>query len=232
MAKRPPWVDYLMVDSHGDFPEYVRQQGVPGGYPVVNFPEISMTGMYPWGGFGANPLPGRFQRLWDQCRNTVAGGFPYSEGIFEDLNKTCCLQFYWDPARPAAEIVQEYAAYEFGPAAVVQVQRAVEILEANHNHHAPEPQGGAVGRRYNLAAAKRDTAARARQLLRDTESLLPAWAARGWRWRILRIRAELDAHLTANGGLADAQTDTWLAELCRIYHADHAEYAVRPPVGS
>jgi hypothetical protein len=42
------------------------------------------------------------QRLWDQLRHVVQGGFPYGEGIYEDLNQAVVAQFYWDPGRPFA----------------------------------------------------------------------------------------------------------------------------------
>ena len=61
------WIDYLMVDAHGDFPSYPLEHEVIR--PIVNFPEISMWGLAPWGGFGANPLPERFQRIWDSSKH-------------------------------------------------------------------------------------------------------------------------------------------------------------------
>ncbi len=76
-----------------------------------------MWGNWPWGGFGANPLPARFQRLWDQVKHVVQGGFPYSEGIYEDMNKAVVAQFYWDRDRSARATLEEYIAYEFGPRA-------------------------------------------------------------------------------------------------------------------
>jgi hypothetical protein len=77
--KNPPdWVDYVLADDIGGVPRYVLEKGVPGGKPLVGFPEISMYGMNPWGGFGANPMPERFQRLWDEARIKLDGGFPYS----------------------------------------------------------------------------------------------------------------------------------------------------------
>ncbi|MBI3921086.1 MAG: hypothetical protein HY318_06690, partial [Armatimonadetes bacterium] len=133
-AEKPDWVDYLMVDSHNDFPEFVREHGAPGGVPVLNFPEISMWGMGPWGGWGANPLPQRFQRLWDQCSGIVSGGFPYCEGIYEDLNKAVLLQFYWNSNRSAEDTVREYIACEFSPEVVEEISEVVRILEANHGH--------------------------------------------------------------------------------------------------
>jgi hypothetical protein len=35
------------------------------GLPVVGFPEISMYGTFPWGGFGATPLTERAQAHWN-----------------------------------------------------------------------------------------------------------------------------------------------------------------------
>jgi hypothetical protein len=105
------WLDYIMADSHTDFPRYPLDHGVPGGLPLLNFPEISMWGRAPWGGFGANPLPSRFERLWKQTENKLAGGLPYSEGIYADINQVICLQFYWEKSRPAAGIVREYISF-------------------------------------------------------------------------------------------------------------------------
>lgn len=79
------WADYIQADAHEDFPRFPLERGVPGGLPLINFPEISMWGQNPWGGYGANPLPGRLQRLWDQTRRKLSGGTPYSEGIYEDI---------------------------------------------------------------------------------------------------------------------------------------------------
>ena len=104
---------------------------VPGGLPT-EFPEISMWGATPWGGFGANPLPNHHQQLWNVGKDTLAGGFPYSEGIFEDLNKVLFAQFYWRKDTPANSIVDEYIAYEFSPKVVPLVGKAIEILEKNY----------------------------------------------------------------------------------------------------
>ena len=69
---------FVMVDDHGDFPRWPLDHGggFVGGLPLVNFPEISMWGRGPWGGYGANPLPGRFERLWLQTEGRVVGGMP------------------------------------------------------------------------------------------------------------------------------------------------------------
>jgi hypothetical protein len=105
-----------MADSSGSFPSWpLAHGGGPGGLPLYNFPEISMWGRQPWGGFGANPMPARLQTRWEETKGLVVGGAPYSEGVYNDINMVVCLRHYWDPAgATAADTVRDYAAFEFG----------------------------------------------------------------------------------------------------------------------
>ena len=132
LAEDKSWADCIQADAHEDFPRFPLERGVPGDLPLLNFPEISMWGQSPWGGYGADPLPGRLQRLWNQTQCKLAGGTPYSEGIYEDINKVICSQFYWDAQRPAIETVREYAAFEFSPDVADDVVKVVEAFERNH----------------------------------------------------------------------------------------------------
>ena len=66
---------------------------------MVGFPDISMDGMEPWGGFGANPMPHCINDEWNARKNILAGGWPYSEGIYEDMDKVFFSQFYWSPGQ-------------------------------------------------------------------------------------------------------------------------------------
>ena len=96
LSRQPGLADRLIVE--GPVPAAVAALGLP----VVGFPEIGMHETFPWGGFGATPLPARAQLQWDRVKSQVAGGFPYSEGIYEDITKAVYSQFYWSD-RPAAE---------------------------------------------------------------------------------------------------------------------------------
>jgi len=131
---RPQWIDYITPDDAGvkRYSGKPPEHRVPGGFPLLSFPEISMWGAIPWGGFGANPLPAHHQQLWNVGKDTLAGGFPYSEGIFEDLNKVLFAQFFWSKDTPASSIVDEYIAYEYSPKVVPLVGKAIEILEKNY----------------------------------------------------------------------------------------------------
>ncbi len=238
MARRPDWVDYILAEGHGDFPPYIRKHGPPPGYPVLNFPEISMRGMWPWGGFGVNLQPARLQKVWDTCRHWLSGGFPYSEGIYEDLNKAVCLQLYWDPDRPVEDIVREYAASEFAAETAEKVVSAVYQLESNMKHSVRGKDalmkqlhsggsGGATGALYGLPAVQDPECPLA--LLDAATMRMSPRARQAWRWRLLWLRAALDLELSRSGGQPTDRTDKYFEEICRISHADGAEWAVCVP---
>jgi hypothetical protein len=242
MAAKPDWADYLMAEGHGDFPPYILQHGPPPQFPLLNFPEISMYGMGPWGGFGANLQPRRLQAVWDNARQYLAGGFPYSEGIFEDLNKAICLQLYWNPDRPVEEIVREYAA-DYAPEAVEAVTEAVYLLEEQMHHNLSSrdildewyqayTRGDGSDQAiplYQLAKVKDRDAGRPLALLTAAEATMTPAAKAEWRWRMLWLRAALDAELAQSGGRWTANSERWFAELHQIVCADQAEWWVSVP---
>ena len=128
----PGAFDFTMADSNTAFPPWPLQHGRgPGGLPLLNFPEISMWGRLPWGGFGANPLPTRFQTLWEQADHLLSGGMPYSEGIYEDINQAICFGHYWNGSVTAQSTVREYAGFEYGrdETVVSAVSAAIALLE-------------------------------------------------------------------------------------------------------
>ena len=219
------WVDYLMVDSHGEYAEYVLRHDLIK--PIVNFPEISMWGLYPWGGFGANPLPNRFQRIWNSSRRVLSGGMPYSEGFYEDIHKILFAGYYWNPEWDWRDILSEYVAYEYSCEVIPQVLEVMELIEQNH-------VAGDDATPIDL-----DAAYRARDLAQEVDAMLSDRAKRAWRWRILYIRTLLDVkryefYCARNMGGEDdrwtlrrrsakflehdeeAQVLMW--ELCELYH--------------
>ncbi len=220
LAKDHLGFDYIMADAHEDFPRYPLDHGVPGGLPLLNFPEISMWGMSPWGGYGANPLPSHLQSLWNQVSGKLAGGFPYSEGIYEDINKVISSQFYWSPGQTARQTVKDYAAAYFSPGAAEDVADAVDILERNH-------------RRKGRGRFEKPPAgtARAFSLLKGVDERLTPQARQSWRWRILYLRALIDDQIVRNNGqLKGDELRQAFAELVRIYHAEHVHTnKVAPP---
>ena len=199
------WIDYLMVDAHGDFPRYPLEHEVIR--PIVNFPEISMWGLAPWGGFGANPLPERFQRIWDSSKHIISGGLPYSEGISEDISKIQWIGYYFDPEKHYSEILAEYIRYEYGEDLVDEALELMRLIEINHTH---------IG---NGEYPELDVAERALAIAESINARLSERAKTSWRWRILYIRARLDAKRYA-ALLADTSDDPKKLKRFTFYSGD------------
>ena len=214
-ASRPNWVDYLLAEpafGRGT-PNSPPAHPSPAQLPLVGFPEISMVGWPVWGGFGANPLPTRYEREWKELKAQWQGGFPYSEGIFEDINKVLFASFYWNADTTADEALSEYIAFEYSPEVVHLVLPAIRMLEKN-------VPGGTAGP-WSL---------KARDLMVQADARLTPRARQAWRWRILFLRAQVDAQLYLNRGVMQGRVlHDAFQELTRIYHAQNAEPAVKPP---
>jgi hypothetical protein len=174
-AHPPEWVNYMMNEWLNDGTTPV---GSPGGFPALSFPEITMLGWQPWGGYGATPLPERYQAEWRNRSGALSGGFPYSEGIYDDINKVMFAQFYWQPDRSAADILREYIAFEYSPDVVDDIVRVVGILE--HNFKRQEIQRSAE---------------EAFLLIQKSEEKMTLQAQLAWRWRILALRTLIDQEI-------------------------------------
>ena len=74
LATDMSWVGYVMADAHNTYPRYPLEHTPVK--PIINFPEISMWKLFPWGGYGANPLPARFQDIWNSSKAILSGGAP------------------------------------------------------------------------------------------------------------------------------------------------------------
>ena len=225
-SEEKPWVDYIQADSHETFPRYLMNNPVPGNLPLLNFPEISMWESWPWGGFGANPLPGRFQRLWDEVKDKAAGGAPYSEGIFEDINKVIYSQFYWTRDKSAMETIREYISFEFSSDHEAAIVEAIRIMEKNHGLRASYQPGTPV--KIKVPAVDFG-AKKAWELLKGVDRQLSDRIKKGWRWRILLLRAMFDDELRQTKGVPGAAVEAGFRELSLMYHAEKADPSVRPP---
>ena len=214
----PDWLDGVVIGTHGDWiPQPLLERPHPDRYPLAAFPEISMYQMGPWGEHGANPLPGFCTRLADELRGNIVGGWPYSEGIYEDLNKFYFARFFWDPDTPTDDILADYASYYLSPEVSTDAVRLFRLMEQTH-------------RRRGWQVASLDAADKEWALAQRIDERLPPWARKSWRWRILYIRAAIDGTLKAQGFMAPEAQETLkrLAdELVRIYHAQNTFIA--PP---
>ena len=218
------------IDRLGDLSTVgERQHHGIGKRMVQNFPEISMWENYPWGAYGANPLPLRFEQLWGQVRDKAEGGFPYSEGKFEDFNKVLYSQFYWDSSRGARDILREYVAHEYSPLYVDSIVEAILIIEknigmksVNWDTHPRDPKV--------IKVPVHDFGAqRAMELLEAVDVRLPEQVRSSWRWRIMLLRARMDVALRRSGGKVTPQVNEMFRELQEISSVQKGDFCVRPP---
>lgn len=222
---KPDWVDYILADDYGEkYPEYPIKHGSPGGVPMVNFPEITMYLHEPWGGFGANPQPEHFQEIWNYSKDILAGGFPYSEGIFEDMNKIIFAEFYWDSDKPATDTVKEYISFYFSPSVVDEVSRAVNIMERNIERRKENKDG--VTRFIMKNTAGTDEAFR---LISEADAKLPERVRKSWRWRFFYLRALIDNELVKHDFRVSDKCEAAFRELEQISYAKDAWPMIRPP---
>ena len=230
------WVNMILAEkSEG---EYKGIYGAaPANLPMVGFPEISMYNTFPWGGFGATPLPSHVLGQWQKVKNELVGGFPYSEGIFDDITKVVYTQLYWNSSTSVDETLKEYIAYEYSPGVVDSILKVIKILEQNHHMRWWPGELDGVKLTMNWFPSKGvkpqadPGAEEAYAIVKQTDAKLPQWARESWRWRILYIRAMLDAELKANGGSPNAACINGFKELMRIYHTtDKTDPVVKPPL--
>ena len=217
-----PWIDYVVADGHGDFPRWPLEHELPGGVPLITFPEISMWGLGPWGGFGATVLPRHFTGLWNQVKGKAQGCMLYSEGIYEDLNKVIELQFYWND-RPAEATLREYADYELYGADPEEFLPLCRLLELDHVN---DPDAAPAG-----------LAQKALALAEKLDAALPEAGRRSWRWRLIYLRAVLDVERLVGRTVQSETAVAALRELIAIYglpkyseELGPMHRAIRPPL--
>lgn len=216
--KQPDWFDGYIIGTHGDWiPKPLLERPFIERYPMAAFPEISMYRMSPWGAHGANPLPEFNTRLAAKLRGNVIGGWPYSEGIYEDLNKWYWCRFFWNPDVATDEALAEYASYYLDPEIASDAVRMFYLMEQTHARSGWHVE--------NLTGAEEVW-----RLAQSIDQRLPPWAKSSWRWRILYIRAAIDGILRERG-IGDAAAREKLRLLCdelvAIYHAENT--FIRPP---
>ena len=220
------WSDIMLADSHGDFPAWPLEHGVPEGKELITFPEISMWGRYPWGAYGAIAMPERFSRIFGQSEQVSSGGMLYSEGIFEDINKVLYAAFFWNGSNEWLETLREYCRYEFLSEDTGEFIALIRALE--HSHEGlewlvgPKDKRGKFTKYVKMPENGLSDAAADLKRFRSFEKKLSPPARKTWRWRQLMIRAEMDAELAKTKGKTSAKINALLKELEQMYHIDPA----------
>jgi hypothetical protein len=236
---RFPEVEYII--SEPQYAEYPFCHDMHR--PLINFPEISMFGAAPWGGYGANPLPKLFQGLWDKSGDKLEGGVPYSEGLYEDLNKVIMLRLYRDN-QPAEQTVREYLTYEFGLtgealekafAAVMDMEETLEriydlpyIKDADGKYTLPRPNRRNEPHQYIIQHPEKVFAIEAAIL--EAEKSLSEKARSSKKWILLRLRAQIDAELVRNNCYRNEKVLGYFREIVELCHLHNAGMHTKPDI--
>ena len=227
----PEGVDYIMsFFFNGQLPEVIEKNGIPEGVKFIDFPEISMYTCTPWGGFGASLLARFLNRTNEKSGKLYSGGFPYSEGIFEDVNKFITQCYYSGLYENAEDAVRAYVKYEFcveGKA----IDELTDALLSTETALARKRVSDGTGLHFDIADTSETE--KVYRILSFYNTALPENVSKGYKFRLWYLRAVIDRELASCGGYP-ARSEICLdamRELCRIYYAsDRTNVWVRPPV--
>ena len=184
-AKGDNWVDYLLLETRDDYDEvfYPARNGQPTAHTkLITFPDVSMVGVTPWGGFGAICTPELMKRWEKPFAPHCSGGYLYSEGIWDDANKVVMLGLLWDRERSTDETLADYCGYEYQGIVAEDFVQLVKLIEAsqsctNRIDHKPSPSEYYENAWTLAEKMDEDAAPKTREY---------------WRWRMMYIRAYLD----------------------------------------
>ncbi len=220
----PDGVSHIMSYFFEELPEPLVREGLHKRIPFISFPEISMQGAQPWGGFGANPLP---CFLEDRERDGLyRGGFPYSEGVFEDLNKWICLHRFAGITTDSREAVKRYLKYTC-------CYDGEDLLTAVMNMEKTLPRYvHTVDGVLHCDLYCTEEMESIYQTVLACEEKIPLALRNRIPWRLLKIRATLDWQLLRCDGIPSrsASCQALLGELVEMYHAEQALSYVKPPI--
>jgi len=224
LGKDPGWAQYMLANSCRGFPDDVAKsneetikRGTPANLTLMVFPEISMLGMWPWGGRGATFLIDNTKKDIAKARELGAAGFmTYSEGIYEDVAQVIWVQSFWDPKRSVDDILQEYARYEYDPQVLPEILDVIKLLgsmqEVSLKSKKFSEQEAGAGKRCG-------------DFVEAIEPKLPAYVRASWRWKLFANRCRIESSLRQGrsfnpDGSYSEETQRCLDEISKIYCVD------------
>lgn len=226
------YISYFMgyFSNEETVPDTIRKGKMPGGKGMIAFPEISMYGMEPWGSFGANPMPMRLQNNFQKNGGLYLGALPYSEGIFEDINKALMLSFYSSKTKFAQEVLQEYAHFELCLQGTLadDFVRMIMLMEETLCRNSQAAFGNSPYQDIRIIIEKTEHVIEIKQLADLIDKTLTGNIRNSWRWQILYLRATMDNELLAHDMHFSDLFNECAEKLERLYHADSAYFYVAP----
>ena len=226
------WVKYIVTffTEGGKIPSFIRNDQNIAGIPILDFPEISMYGATPWGGFGSNATPNMFMDIWDRTKSFTHGGLPYSEGIYEDINKVTMFSIYFGRLKSGEDIVREYVRFEFSPDLEEEITEMIMLQEETIMRAWARIENPPAGKpNYKIVLNHPYVVDYIYECAKRIDTKLDPITKRSWRWRILYLRAAVDYELMTNDYYVLSQCEEYLNELTEIYYAQNADFVVAPP---
>ncbi len=230
----PVLKDCAYINSEPQYQEYPFREGMP--LPLIGFPEISMCGTLPWGGYGGNPIPKLLQILWDKDGDKLEGGLPYSEGFFEDLNKIIMLRFYREN-KNASDTVMEYLAYEFGLEGenLEKAHKAVMDMEDTFyrsfeaGHRYPLRKPSYVPEEYDVVGAP-EKMPEIEKAIVEVHNTLPEGVQNSKKWQLIYLRAVIDGELYRNDFTRNEKVLEYFKKLVELFYLEKAGWCIHPDV--
>lgn len=217
------FVDLINADFPAEYPKYPLTHSPRR--PITTFPEISMYGMLPWGGYGANPMPGHILKKWKETEGITCGGTPYSEGIYEDMNKAICLQLFRS-GRDPYETVREYLCYECCIKEDL-LDDGVQLIRNLEN--------GLIRDSYTFQTAEKTVTPWHTEKIEEAEALalkihtsLSEKEKNNPRWQVILLRAQIDGELLRGNFAITDRFCELCGELDKLYYSKNAIRQIRP----
>ncbi|MBE5869300.1 MAG: hypothetical protein E7293_10180 [Lachnospiraceae bacterium] len=218
--------------AEGRLPEikYVNPQHGSYGYshdmhrPRLSFPEISMTDTAPWGAYGTNVLPGRFQKLWEEHRDLEDGGDPYLEGIYADLNAVIMLRCYRDN-QSAVDTVKEYLAYEFGLEGEMNEKVCKAICDMEETLFRD-----LYSQAHRYVIHNPEKVFDIEKTIVEAHETLPEEIREGVKWQMIYLRAVIDGELKRNDYYRTETTREYFKKIVKLCHLEKTDACTLPDI--
>ncbi len=220
--------EYIMsFFFRGELPEVIKREGIPEGVRFIDFPEISMYSCEPWGAFGTNLLARFLDQTNERSGHLYAGGYPYSEGIYEDVNKHIILSWYSGRHKKSADAVREWIKFEFccKDEALADAILRTETALARTAQKVKHP--------YHFGIKDTSDIEHVWQTVSEYDAKLPENIRTLPRWRMIYLRALTDLELSRNEGFPSRSEKCRAAfrELYELYYSSEQTHRwVCPPV--
>ena len=229
------YFDFIMADfAASETPEELHQYVKKAGMGLVGFPDISMLAT-PWGGFGAAPATKHLNGVFEKNELNADGGFCYSEGIFEDINKALMLSLYMGNST-REDVIRDYFRFYFGENTVEYAPELIDGLEETLPRHRIGADGvindypfGETSDRLPVFEIKNKASVkRVREIAETLYCRVSDTVRESPRFLMLYLRAVIDFELEKNQGNITDAIEEAAQRLKQIYYAEQADYVVSP----